>query len=178
MHRQICELNESPVMLKLNPAVRTSEKVCFRIEFETAKVERNRRFFYLEINFYFAPLNINCMENEPSLIRSKVTHSPPMFNLGLFPSRYTPAISRSIQLPLEVYESVIDMVRGEACLQFVALTWTLATEEAERIGVDHVARISAANTGAESAGLLHSLFNLIFRRFECLYFLIIFLSVH
>uniref|UniRef100_A0A914WHQ3 COP9 signalosome complex subunit 6 n=2 Tax=Plectus sambesii TaxID=2011161 RepID=A0A914WHQ3_9BILA len=80
MHRQICELNESPVLLKLNPAVRTSEK-----------------------------------------------------------------------LPLEVYESVIDMVRGEAFLQFVALPWTLATEEAERIGVDHVARISAANTGTESA---------------------------
>lgn len=33
---------------------------------------------------------------------------------------------------------------------FVELTYTLATEEAERIGVDHVARMSASDTGESS----------------------------
>ena len=42
-----------------------------------------------------------------------------------------------------MYESVIDLVNGEATMLFVELTYTLATEEAERIGVDHVARLSS-----------------------------------
>lgn len=33
---------------------------------------------------------------------------------------------------------------------FVELTYTLATEEAERIGVDHVARMSASDLGESS----------------------------
>ena len=35
---------------------------------------------------------------------------------------------------------------------FVELHYTLATEEAERIGVDHVARMSTADTGEASSG--------------------------
>ncbi|CAG0878509.1 unnamed protein product [Darwinula stevensoni] len=71
VHKQICELNESPIFLKLNPS------------------------------------------------------------------------GRHTDLPLSVYESVIDLVNGEAMMLFVELTYSLATEEAERIGVDHVARLSS-----------------------------------
>ncbi len=35
---------------------------------------------------------------------------------------------------------------------FVELGYTLATEEAERIGVDHVARVSTADTTDSSTG--------------------------
>lgn len=35
---------------------------------------------------------------------------------------------------------------------FVELSYTLATEEAERIGVDHVARMSTSETGESSLG--------------------------
>lgn len=49
-----------------------------------------------------------------------------------------------------MYESVIDLVSGEATMLFVPLTYTLATEEAERIGVDHVARM-CTNDQAESS---------------------------
>jgi COP9 signalosome complex subunit 6 len=35
---------------------------------------------------------------------------------------------------------------------FVELQYTLATEEAERIGVDHVARVSTSDTGEGSSG--------------------------
>lgn len=60
-------------------------------------------------------------------------------------------LSRSVeQLPLKFYESVIDIVRSEATMLFVPLTYTLATEEAERIGVDHVARMSTNDTGEKS----------------------------
>ncbi|KAF6209282.1 hypothetical protein GE061_015027 [Apolygus lucorum] len=81
VHKQICEINESPVLLKLNPMAIHSE-----------------------------------------------------------------------QLPVTLYESVIDLVDGEATMLFVELHYTLATEEAERIGVDHVARMS--NTDASESSLV------------------------
>nr|CAG4648030.1 EOG090X08T4 [Moina brachiata]SVE93099.1 EOG090X08T4 [Moina brachiata] len=78
VHRQICEINESPVILKLNPFTRNSD------------------------------------------------------------------------LPITMYESVIDLVNGEATMLFVELSYTLATEEAERIGVDHVARMSSGDSSESS----------------------------
>lgn len=78
IHKQICEINESPVFLKLNPQARHSD------------------------------------------------------------------------LPVSMFESVIDLVNGEATMLFVELSYTLATEEAERIGLDHVARMTSNETGDSS----------------------------
>lgn len=64
--------------------------------------------------------------------------------------------SRNVdQLPIGLYESIIDIVQGEATMLFVSLTYTLATEEAERIGVDHVVRMSANNVGEKSVVAEH-----------------------
>ena len=49
---------------------------------------------------------------------------------------------------------MIDLINGEATMLFVELQYTLATEEAERIGVDHVARMSTADTNESSSGKL------------------------
>lgn len=78
VHKQICEINESPVFLKLNP------------------------------------------------------------------------VGRHTELPVSMYESVIDLVSGEATMLFVELSYTLATEEAERIGLDHMARMSTNESGESS----------------------------
>jgi len=83
VHKQICQINESPIMMKLNPLAKQSE------------------------------------------------------------------------LPISLYESVIDLVNGEATMLFVELSYTLATEEAERIGVDHVARMSSADNSDASAVAEH-----------------------
>ncbi|XP_036213441.2 COP9 signalosome complex subunit 6 [Bactrocera oleae] len=65
-------------------------------------------------------------------------------------------LSRSVdQLPLKLYESTIELVGGEATMLFVPLTYTLATEEAERIGIDHVARMSTNETGEKSVVAEH-----------------------
>lgn len=56
------------------------------------------------------------------------------------------------QLPVKIYESIIDIVQWEATMLFVNLSYTLATEEAERIGVDHVVRTSTHENGGKSAG--------------------------
>jgi COP9 signalosome complex subunit 6 len=79
VHKQICEINESPVFLKMNPAGRHS------------------------------------------------------------------------RLPITVYESVIDLVNGEATVLFVEISYTLVTEEAERIGLDHMVRLSATQQGGDNA---------------------------
>ena len=47
---------------------------------------------------------------------------------------------------------MIDLVVGQATMLFVELHYTLATEEAERIGVDHVARMSSNEAGESSLG--------------------------
>jgi len=78
VHKQICEINESPLFLKLNPQARHNE------------------------------------------------------------------------LPVSMFESVIDLVNGHATMLFVELSYTLATEEAERIGLDHVARMTSNETGESS----------------------------
>ncbi|XP_063044958.1 COP9 signalosome complex subunit 6-like isoform X2 [Engraulis encrasicolus] len=59
-------------------------------------------------------------------------------------------MTKHSDLPVSVYESVIDIISGEATMLFAQLTYTLATEEAERIGVDHVARMTATGTGENS----------------------------
>jgi len=58
-------------------------------------------------------------------------------------------------LPLSMYESVIDLVevevgRQETRMVFIKLTYELATEDSERIGLDHVAKISSANEDCQS----------------------------
>nr|CAH8828364.1 unnamed protein product [Trichobilharzia regenti] len=51
-------------------------------------------------------------------------------------------------LPIRVYESVVD---NDGRVHFRQVLYTLATDEAERIGVDHVARISMSSTGQASS---------------------------
>lgn len=83
IHKQVCQINESPVFLKINPLAQHSE------------------------------------------------------------------------LPVNIYESVIDVVDNEAKMRFVELPYVLATEEAERIGVDHVARLSSNDSGEASTAAQH-----------------------
>lgn len=56
------------------------------------------------------------------------------------------------QLPLTIHESCIEIVEGKARVLFSKVPYTLATEEAERIGVDHIARVSVSGSTQTSAG--------------------------
>lgn len=73
----------------------------------------------------------------------KINESPVLLKLD-------PRPKNTDQLSVSMYESVIDLVDGEATMLFVPLTYTLATEEAERIGVDHVARMCSNEQGESS----------------------------
>ncbi|KAI1299309.1 COP9 signalosome complex subunit 6 [Halotydeus destructor] len=62
--------------------------------------------------------------------------------------------SGQAKLPITVYESVIDLVNGEATLLFVQVEYNLVTEEAERIGLDHMAHLSSQATGESATSVV------------------------
>ncbi|XP_065056712.1 COP9 signalosome complex subunit 6-like [Rhopilema esculentum] len=64
-------------------------------------------------------------------------------------------LSKSSDLPVNIFESVIDLVDKEPRVLFIDVPYTLATEEAERIGVDHVARVSSAGNSEISSAAEH-----------------------
>ncbi|XP_015793469.1 COP9 signalosome complex subunit 6 [Tetranychus urticae] len=53
------------------------------------------------------------------------------------------------KLPVNMYETVIDIVNGEAKMLFIDLNYSIKTEEAERIGLDHIATLSSVTEGPE-----------------------------
>lgn len=57
--------------------------------------------------------------------------------------------NRQSRLPISMYESVVDLIDGEATLLFSAVAFSLETEEAERIGLDHMARLSATTSSSD-----------------------------
>ena len=78
-------------------------------------------------------------------------------------ARYSSYLIINISFPAKqiLWESWLSLFCGfslfEATMLFAELTYTLATEEAERIGVDHVARMTATGTGENSTGKERSL---------------------
>ncbi len=71
-----------------------------------------------------------------------INESPVMLKLEPF--------GKSTDLPVSIYESIIEVINGEVNMLFIELEYTLATEEAERIGVDHIAKHSSNNTLVKS----------------------------
>lgn len=106
VHKQICLINECPIMLQLNPQPRNTDV---------------------------------CGWQPKQLVHENTLTFPPI--------QYA-----AQKLPVSLYESLIDLVHGEPQMLFVPLTYTLATEEAERIGVDHVVRMSNSEVGDRSVG--------------------------
>lgn len=75
-----------------------------------------------------------------------------------------PGSRPSDQLPIALFESVVEAKEGGSVqLSFLALNYTLAQEEAERIAVDHIARVSssagASGASASAAGPAKTLSN-------------------
>ena len=59
----------------------------------------------------------------------------------------------------------------QATMLFVELPYTLATEEAERIGLDHMARMSTNESGESSLGLKNFYLLVLLIQFKYLYLL-------
>lgn len=69
-----------------------------------------------------------------------INESPLMLKLDPF--------GKHTDLPVSIYESVIDFVDDQPCILFIELEYSLATDEAERIGVDHIAKHSSDSSTA------------------------------
>lgn len=57
-------------------------------------------------------------------------------------------------LPVSIYESVIDFIDERPNILFIELEYSLATDEAERIGVDHIAKHSIDSSSVCGSGSL------------------------
>ncbi len=56
------------------------------------------------------------------------------------------------RLPILIYESLLELVQAQPKILYTHVHYTLATEEAERVGVDHIARSSVSGSAQTSAG--------------------------
>jgi len=57
-----------------------------------------------------------------------------------------------VQLPIRIYESLLELVETQPKVLYTPIHYSLATEEAERVGVDHIARSSVTGSAQTSAG--------------------------
>lgn len=53
-------------------------------------------------------------------------------------------------LPIKVYESINDKSYVDSKITFIEVTYTLSNEDVERIGIDHVARLSSSESHENS----------------------------
>jgi COP9 signalosome complex subunit 6 len=71
-----------------------------------------------------------------------VNESPVLLKLDPF--------GKHTDLPVYIYESIIEVVNQDIKILFIELEYTLATDEAERIGVDHIAKHSSGDAQVQS----------------------------
>jgi len=58
---------------------------------------------------------------------------------------------KTTQLPISMFESVLDLTEKGPTMLFVELSYTLVTEEAERIGLDNMAKFSVNAEGGDTS---------------------------
>lgn len=102
----------------------------------------------LEILGWYATGTAPHADHVPLHRQIEAVNESPLFVL-LNPAAAASPAAR--ELPVSVFESRVELVGEAQQLLFVDTGYTLATEEAERIGVDHVARTSAASAGLSSS---------------------------
>ncbi|CAH1767724.1 5663_t:CDS:2 [Entrophospora sp. SA101] len=79
------------------------------------------------------------------------------YTLGIQPTEEDIEIHKQMvtskNLPITVYESIIDIINGQAQTLFIKSQYKIETGEAERIAVDHVAHITIGD-GSEGSSLI------------------------
>ncbi|KJE90937.1 Mov34/MPN/PAD-1 family protein [Capsaspora owczarzaki ATCC 30864] len=74
-------------------------------------------------------------------------------------------------VPVSIFESVIDMVNGQPQMLFIPVSYRVESGEAERISVDHVAKSSGGDTPNVSSvsaqlGVQHSAIQMLYQRID------------
>jgi len=68
-----------------------------------------------------------------------------------------PALSTAKDLPITIFESELHVIQDQPTMLFVKVPYRIQTGEAERIGVDHVARVTPSGGGEGSQLTAHLL---------------------
>lgn len=99
-----------------------------------------------------------CRHSDLSLLRLQLLqyNEAPLF-LQFSPTNARMAeATASGDLPLSIYESIVEIVKGETRHFFVPAGYRIDTGEAERIAVDHVSKQSAPGADHDGAGTRES----------------------
>lgn len=131
--------------LALDQQLSTTEAVVIDMEYYKVKEEQFKQVFS-DMDF----LGWYSTGDQPTMLDINVHKQICEINESPLFLQLSPGKQNTTELPVSLYESVIDMIGGQAWpasarTLLVKLPYTLATEEAERIGLDHVAKISASS---------------------------------
>lgn len=137
--------------------------VIINMEYYKAKEEQFRQVFK-DLDFIGWYTTGGCADENDIKVHkqmAQINESSLFFKLN--------TMSKTSELPVSIFESVVDLVDNERRMLFVDVPYTVATEEAERIGVDHVARVSSAgesdvSSAAEHLQAQHSAIRMLYNR--------------
>ncbi|XP_066921026.1 COP9 signalosome complex subunit 6-like [Clytia hemisphaerica] len=116
-----------------------AEGCVIEMEYFQNKEEQFRQVFSdLDFLGWYTVGSSSATEQDIKIQKQMITVNESSLLLKLDP------LSKSSNLPITIYESMIDIIDQQPRMLFIKVQYTLVTEEAERIGVDHVARVSTA----------------------------------
>lgn len=125
-------------------AMTTSPSVTIDMDFLTKKLELIRQV-HPDLDFT-GWYTVESKDWNPSIMSSfyaqlcSLNESPLLLRLD--------PVGVSNELPLHVYETIVDLGTK---IDFIEIPYTLITEEAERIGIDHVARYSVTDGTSDTS---------------------------
>lgn len=142
---QVCEIIESPLFLKLNPMTKHTDVSSFALFQQRCRWYKHKRLCSKQSVLLFHSFLLAFMNLSLTSSVARYSLLPLLSSAGLI------LIATDVSVPSDMYFFCL-FVCFQATMLFAELTYTLATEEAERIGVDHVARMTATGTGENSTG--------------------------
>ncbi|CAF3188622.1 unnamed protein product [Rotaria socialis] len=142
-HVELCNTFEFK-LTNDSPSTTTTSNVTIDMDFLTKKLELIRQVhpdldftgWYTVESKDWNPSTMSLFYNQ----LSSLNESPLLLRLD--------PIGVSNELPIHVYETIVDLGTK---IDFIEISYTLITEEAERIGIDHVARYSVTDGTSDTS---------------------------
>eukprot|EP00128_Syssomonas_multiformis_P010089 Colp12_sorted_trinity150504_noHs@8104 len=93
--------------------------------------------------------------SEPTSFELAIHKQITNFNESPLYMQLNPVVGVAKELPISIFESLIDIEQDQARTLFVPVPYTIETGEAERIAVDHVSRAYDAGNSTDSQAVSH-----------------------
>jgi len=146
-HVELCNTFEFKLGNTSTTTTTTNPNVIIDMDFLTKKLELIRQV-HPDLDFT-GWYTVESKDWNPSIMSSFYTQLCSLNESPLL-LRLDP-IGVSNELPIHVYETIVDLGDLGTKIDFIEISYTLITEEAERIGIDHVARYSVTDGTSDTS---------------------------